>query len=211
MVPRPHVPHAIGTLPVIADVKSGNLTSAERSRSSHLRRGGSHQHLSRTTHGAARRSVLVVKVDVVDEAGAPARRCDVRLVRSVRDPSAEQAWGSDGGEVTAVVILRDVTPSRVVSTVRAATSGGGSISRELLGQLLAINDAARPDPSEPQLTEREYDVLQMLADGETTRGIAERLSYSERTVKNIVRDLLVKLNCKTRAHAVALAVRHGVI
>ena len=51
----------------------------------------------------------------------------------------------------------------------------------------------------------------MLADGESTRGIAERLSYSERTVKNIVRDLLVKLNCKTRAHAVALAVRQGVI
>jgi len=42
-------------------------------------------------------------------------------------------------------------------------------------------------------------VLRMLADGETTRGIAERLNYSERTVKNIVRDLLSKLNCKTRA------------
>jgi DNA-binding CsgD family transcriptional regulator len=196
---------------VIADVKSGNLASAERSRSAHLRRGGSHQHLSRTKHGPAVRPVLVVKVDVVDAAGAPARRCDVRLVRSVRDSSAEQVWDSDGGEVTAVLILRDVTPSRVVSTVRAATSGGGSISRELLGQLLAINDGKRSDPGEPQLTEREYDVLRMLADGETTRGIAERLSYSERTVKNIVRDLLVKLNCKTRAHAVALAVRHGVI
>jgi DNA-binding CsgD family transcriptional regulator len=196
---------------VIADVKGGNLASAERSRNPHLRRGGSHQHLSRSKHGPAVRPVLVVKVDVVDAAGAPARRCDVRLVRSVRDSSAEQVWDSDGGEVTAVLILRDVTPSRVVSTVRAATSGGGSISRELLGQLLAINDGKRSDPGEPQLTEREYDVLRMLADGETTRGIAERLRYSERTVKNIVRDLLVKLNCKTRAHAVALAVRHGVI
>jgi DNA-binding NarL/FixJ family response regulator len=155
--------------------------------------------------------VLVVKVDVVDAAGAPARRCDVRLVRSVGDATTEQAWDSYGGEVTAVVILRDVTPSRVVSTVRAATSGGGSISREHLGELLTMGDATRTDPSEPQLTEREYDVLRMLADGETTRGIAERLSYSERTVKNIVRDLLVKLDCKTRAHAVALAVRHGVI
>ena len=51
----------------------------------------------------------------------------------------------------------------------------------------------------------------MLADGESTRGIAQRLSYSERTVKNIVHDLLAKLNCKTRAHAVALAARQGVI
>ena len=51
----------------------------------------------------------------------------------------------------------------------------------------------------------------MLADGQSTREIAERLSYSERTVKNIVRDLLIKLNCKTRAHAVGFATRRGVI
>jgi DNA-binding CsgD family transcriptional regulator len=51
----------------------------------------------------------------------------------------------------------------------------------------------------------------MLADGEGTREIAVRLNYSERTVKNIVHDLLIKLNCKTRAHAVALAARRGVI
>jgi DNA-binding NarL/FixJ family response regulator len=157
--------------------------------------------------------VLIVKVDVasVDPAGTP-RRCDVRLVRSVREPFADQHWQSDGGgEVTAVVILRDATPSRVVSCVRAATRSGGSISPELLRQLLPVDDGTRPDPSEPQLTDREYDVLRMLADGESTRGIAEQLSYSERTVKNIVHDLLAKLNCRTRAHAVALAARQGVI
>jgi DNA-binding CsgD family transcriptional regulator len=72
---------------------------------------------------------------------------------------------------------------------------------------VAASDAGRG----LQLSEREYDVLRMLADGESTRGIAQRLSYSERTVKTIVRDLLVKMNCKTRAHAVALAARQGVI
>ena len=51
----------------------------------------------------------------------------------------------------------------------------------------------------------------MLADGESTRGIAQRLNYSERTVKNIVHDLLAKMGCRTRAHAVALAARQGVI
>ena len=51
----------------------------------------------------------------------------------------------------------------------------------------------------------------LIAEGESTRGIAERLSYSERTVKNIVHDLLVTLKCKTRAHAVALAAREGMI
>jgi DNA-binding NarL/FixJ family response regulator len=72
-----------------------------------------------------------------------------------------------------------------------------------------VNQAV--DPSERELTSRELAVLRMLADGEVTRGIAEQLNYSERTVKNIVRDVLVKLECRTRAHAVALATRRGLI
>lgn len=164
--------------------------------------------------------VLVVKVDVASRRapGAPAGRCDVRLVRPAPEtpdrpePSNGQVWRTDGGEVTAVVILRDATPSRLVSCVRAATRGGGSISSDQLSQLLPPHDGeGSVEVGQPNLTDREYDVLRMLADGESTRGIAEQLCYSERTVKNIVHDLLVKLGCRTRAHAVALAARHGVI
>jgi DNA-binding CsgD family transcriptional regulator len=164
------------------------------------------------------RPVLVVKVDVAgqDEDGVPPRRCDVRLIRppangngSAESSAARSLWSWDGGEVTAVLILRDATPARVVSCVRAATRGG-SISPELLHRLMPGNGASHERPY-PQLSDREYDVLRMLADGESTRGIAERLCYSERTVKNIVHDLLATLGCKTRAHAVAAAARHGVI
>jgi DNA-binding NarL/FixJ family response regulator len=180
-----------------------------------MRKGASHGRASRDTHGGTPRPVLVVKVDVAgaEQDGARTRHCDVRLVRSMQEPAAaEQPLDADGGEVTAVVILRDATPSHVLSCVRAATRGGGAIAPELAGRLLAaLGDAEDPQAGEPQLSEREYSVLRMLADGESTRGIAERLSYSERTVKNIVRDLLVKLNGKTRAHAVALAARQGVI
>jgi DNA-binding NarL/FixJ family response regulator len=109
------------------------------------------------------------------------------------------------------VILRDAAPSRVASCVRAAVQDQGSITPEPLSALLPPGEGNGLAQSEPQLTNREYDVLRMLADGESTRGIAQRMSYSERTVKNIVRDLLVKLNGKTRAHAVALAARQGVI
>jgi DNA-binding NarL/FixJ family response regulator len=140
--------------------------------------------------------------------GGPAPNCDVRLLRPPRDRSSN----GNGGEVTAVVILRDVTPARVVAGVRAATRSGGPLSPELLGQRCPEDESGfGPGPGEPGLTEREYAVLQMLADGEGTREIAERLNYSERTVKNIVHDLLTKLNCKTRAQAVALAARRGVI
>ena len=51
----------------------------------------------------------------------------------------------------------------------------------------------------------------LLADGATTRDIAEWMSYSERTVKNIVHDVLVKCHGRTRAQAVAVAARRGVI
>ncbi len=174
-----------------------------------------HRHPS-VLEAAPRRPVLIVKVDGagIDQEGAPAGRCDVRLLHSVRGRSAERSLESDRGdggrEVTAVVILRDATPASVVSCVRAATRGG-PISPELLGQLRPLGEEAHVEPAEPQLSDREYDVLRMLADGESTRGIATQLSYSERTVKNIIHDLLEKLNCKTRAHAVALAMRQGVI
>jgi DNA-binding NarL/FixJ family response regulator len=156
--------------------------------------------------------LLIVKVDVAGtERGTPAGRCQVRLLRPAGTPAAQQTPDSHRGQVTAVVILRDAAPSRVASCVRAAIQEQGSISRQRLSALLPSGEGKRSDRREPQLTDREYDVLRMLADGENTREIAHRLSYSERTVKNIVRDLLVKLNGKTRAHAVALAARQGVI
>ena len=139
--------------------------------------------------------------------GAPALNCDVRLLR----PARHRSSNGNGGEVTAVVILRDVTPARVVAGVRAATRSGGPLSPELLGQRPIEGGVPGPGRDAPALTDREYAVLQMLADGQSTREIAERLNYSERTVKNIVRDLLIKLNCKTRAHAVGFATRRGVI
>jgi DNA-binding CsgD family transcriptional regulator len=162
---------------------------------------------------ASRQPVLVVNVDV--EASSPTDesrwRWDARLVPPSGGAMPERRSDAYNGEVTAVVILRDATASHVASCVRAATRGNGLIDPELFGRLLPERDAGPLEPVGPQLDEREYEVLRMLADGESTRGIAERLSYSERTVKNIVRGLLVKLKCKTRAHAVALAARQGVI
>ena len=61
------------------------------------------------------------------------------------------------------------------------------------------------------LSDREREVLRWLAEGSDTREIASGLCFSERTVKNVVHDILMKLNCRTRAHAVALATRSGVI
>jgi DNA-binding NarL/FixJ family response regulator len=157
--------------------------------------------------------VLIFEVDAagVAEQSAPARRCDVRLVGCVRDRSSENGQQRLNGELSAVVVLRALTPSRLLSCVRAVTRGGASMSPEVLCQLLPAQRAEHMTAEAHQLTARELTVLRMLADGEVTRGIAEQLNYSERTVKNIVRDVLLKLGCRTRAHAVALATRQGVI
>lgn len=141
----------------------------------------------------SRGAVLIFDVDTaaVGRAAALGRRCSVRLVGLTREAPGDQSREPGGAGLSAVLVLRALTPLRLLSCLRAVSEGSGSMPAEL--------------------THREFDVLRLLADGDSTRDIAEQLSYSERTVKNIVHDLLVKLNCRTRAHAVALAARRGVI
>ena len=160
-----------------------------------------------------RRPVLVVQVDVAAPTGdgAGASACHVRMVPSVGQASLEEAWASAGDGVSAVVILRNATPSSVFSCVRAAVGDGDGASPVLADQFLAPAPEERMDAAAHTMSDREFDVLRMLADGEGTRGIAQRLNYSERTVKNIVHDLLAKMGCRTSAQAVALATRQGVI
>lgn len=59
------------------------------------------------------------------------------------------------------------------------------------------------------LTERERRVLELLADGHDGPEIATELSYAERTIKNVVSDLLVKFGAATRAQMIHEAHRHG--
>ena len=51
----------------------------------------------------------------------------------------------------------------------------------------------------------------MLADGQDTAAIASKLAYSERTIKNIIHDVTLRLNLRNRSHAVAYAVKSGLI
>ena len=66
-------------------------------------------------------------------------------------------------------------------------------------------------PAGARLTEREQQVLSLIAAGHPTREVAQQLCYSERTVKNVLHDVVTKLNARTRSQAVALAVREGLI
>ena len=58
---------------------------------------------------------------------------------------------------------------------------------------------------------REVDVLRLLAEGYDTADIADALAYSERTIKNVIHDVTSRLQLRNRSHAVAVAMRTGVI
>ena len=61
------------------------------------------------------------------------------------------------------------------------------------------------------LSEREIEVLRLVAEGLETSEIAEKLCYSERTVKGVVHEITTRLRLRNRAQAVAYAVRQGLI
>ena len=114
----------------------------------------------------------------------------------------------------AVGVLRKdtLTTESLAAAVRAAANGTGVLTTELLRDLL---DGMSPDGNGKsvvaRLTEREQQVLSQIAAGHPTREVAQQLCYSERTVKNVLHDVVTKLNARSRSQAVAHAVREGLI
>jgi DNA-binding NarL/FixJ family response regulator len=119
--------------------------------------------------------------------------------------------------VSGLLRRREATPERLAAAVTSAASGDGTLAPDLLGRLMAQMSRLQRDVLAPRgigpagLTDRERDVLRLLADGLDTAEIAAQLAYSERTIKNIIHDLTTRLNLKNRSHAVAYAVKSGLI
>jgi DNA-binding NarL/FixJ family response regulator len=108
-----------------------------------------------------------------------------------------------------------LTMAGLGAAVQAAASGAGVVTPELLGGLVrsasAEVHANGRNHVATKLTDREQQVLALIADGHPTREVAEQLCYSERTVKNVLHDVVTKLNARSRSQAVAFAVREGLI
>jgi DNA-binding NarL/FixJ family response regulator len=109
-----------------------------------------------------------------------------------------------------------LTMEGLSAAVQAAASGAGVVTPELLGSLVKsaaaeANGGANGRPHTAKLTDREQQVLSLIAAGHPTREVAQELCYSERTVKNVLHDVVTKLNARSRSQAVAFAVREGLI
>jgi DNA-binding NarL/FixJ family response regulator len=119
--------------------------------------------------------------------------------------------------VAGVIRRHDATPQNLVAAIRSVAAGEGTLPPDLLARLLQQVGELQRHVLGPRgltfsgLTERELSVLRLLADGLDTAEVGQQLFYSERTVKNIVHDLTSRLELRNRTHAVAYAIRQGLI
>jgi len=105
-----------------------------------------------------------------------------------------------------------LTTDGLAAAVQASASGAGVVTPELLGSLVrTLTPDENGRPVAARLTDREQQVLTLIAAGHPTREVAQQLCYSERTVKNVLHDVVTKLNARSRSQAVAFAVREGLI
>ena len=160
---------------------------------------------------------LTSRSSLAGQAGNPAQ-----CIVLVADPIRESLLGPlIGCGVVSILPWRGVTAELVAQAVLASHAG-----RAILPSTVArwLVDEARVTRHEPAaaagagaglgpggLSEREIDVLRLLADGRDTAQIAARLRYSERTIKKILQDLTTRLQLRNRTHAVSYALRTGAI
>ena len=169
-----------------------------------------------------RADVAVVVADTLDEDTARAMRALRRgdrprlvLVASTIDESTLVTAAELG--VGGLVRRADATATALVTTLVRVASGEGDLPGDLLGKLMEQLGRLQRQVLSPRgltftgLSPRERDVLRLVADGLDTAEIAERMCYSERTVKNVLHDLTTRLQLRNRSHAVAYAVREGLI
>jgi DNA-binding NarL/FixJ family response regulator len=164
---------------------------------------------------------LVVTDEVAPEVLAEMRALRARGVRRIvllvsRVDDRSLLAAAEAG-VTGVIRRSEATAGNLTAAIRSAAAGEGTLPPDLLGRLLRQVGQLQRQVLSPRgltfsgLTEREAAVLRLLADGCDTAEVGRRLFYSERTVKNIIHDVTSRLELRNRAHAVAYAIREGLI
>jgi DNA-binding NarL/FixJ family response regulator len=102
-------------------------------------------------------------------------------------------------------ILKEAPHQTLVRAIEKVAQGEGYVDPALMPAFLMGKDQGE------MLTQREREILQLLADGMSNADVAQRLFISQETVKSHVRHILTKLEADTRTHAVAIALREAII
>ncbi len=166
--------------------------------------------------------VAVIVTDVVDDTALRVLRAVQRggvprtvLVATVLDDAALVAAAEAGA--SGLLRRADATPEGLSRVIMRVAAGDGEVPPDLLARLLGQVGKLQRQVLAPRglnftgLSERERHVLRLVADGHDTGEIARSLCYSERTVKNVLHDITTRLQLRNRSHAVAYALREGLI
>ncbi|MEV6120382.1 LuxR C-terminal-related transcriptional regulator [Streptomyces sp. NPDC052077] len=117
--------------------------------------------------------------------------------------------------VVAVLRRAEADQDRLLHLVLAMANGEGVLPGDLLGKLLTHVGGLQRSALDPRglslLTTREADMLRLVSEGMDTAEIARTTAYSERTVKNVLHEVMTRLQLRNRAHAVGYALRNGLI
>ncbi|MFJ9679775.1 response regulator transcription factor [Streptomyces sp. NPDC101194] len=172
--------------------------------------------------GDASPQIVVVVVDTVDEEVLTMlrhiqRTSTSRVVLVTTDIDEQKLVSAAECGVAGVVRRSESTPEHLVQVIRTVARGEGHLPSDLLGRLLEEVGRLQGQVLGPRglhftgLAAREVDVLRLVAEGYDTADIATKLAYSERTIKNVLHSVMTRLQLRNRSHAVAYAMRQGLI
>lgn len=119
--------------------------------------------------------------------------------------------------VAGLLRRRDASPEALVHAIERIAAGEGEVPGDLLARLMRQLGRLQRQVLTPRgltftgLTPREAEILRLVADGHDTAEIARTLCYSQRTVKSVLHDLTTRFQLRNRSHAVAYALREGLI
>lgn len=167
-------------------------------------------------------AVAVLAIEAADEPSLQVMRslraqgCDhlVLVVNSLSDEDLMAAVEAGAGSI---VWRSRASASWLAQTVINAAAGDAALPPEVLARLLKQVTRLRRHVLVPRglsfngLSTRERDILKLAADGLDTDEIAHELSYSKRTVTSSLHDVSVRYQLRNRTHAVAYAIREGLI
>jgi DNA-binding NarL/FixJ family response regulator len=172
-----------------------------------------------TRFRATRPQVVVLDLQIPPPAGV-----EVTATVLHEDPSARVLILSASGEQDDVLeavkagatgyLVKSASREELIAAVRRVSVGDSVFTPGLaglvLGEFRRLSDpASASDPTRPELTERETEVLKMVAKGMSYKQIAERLVLSHRTVQNHVQNTLRKLQMHNRVELTRYAIEHG--
>jgi two-component system response regulator DevR len=150
--------------------------------------------------------VVVLDVHLPDGSGIDVCR-EVRSAQPAVQCLIFTAYDDDKAIYAAVLagaagyVLKDIRGQNLIESIRRVAGGHNLIDRTMSDSVVAQIDQAQSGSVQSDLTTRERDVLQLIAEGLTNRQIGGRLDLAEKTVKNYVSAILAKLGMQRRTQA----------